>query len=92
MPFYDYRCEKCEHTWEEMLKIKDHKKPEKKPCPKCGEKSVKQIILSVPGFAVDTSMQVTNKATGGFKDVMQKTLSGLKGTKAERYWKNRYGI
>ena len=46
MPFYDYKCEKCEHTWEEMLKIKDHKKPEKKPCPKCGEKKVKQIILN----------------------------------------------
>ena len=23
---------------------------------------------------------------------MQKSLSGIKGTKAERYWKNRYGL
>jgi predicted nucleic acid-binding Zn ribbon protein len=30
MPFYDYKCEACEHLFEEMLKIKDHKKPEKK--------------------------------------------------------------
>ena len=92
MPFYDYKCEACGHIFEEMLKIKDHKKPEKKPCPNCKEKKVKQIILSAPNFAVDTDMRVTNKAKGGFKDVMQKSLSGIKGTKAERYWKNRYGL
>lgn len=92
MPFYDYKCDKCEHLWEEMLKIKDHKKPEKKPCPNCGQKAVKQIILNAPSCAVDTEMRVTNRARGGFRDAMQKSLSGIKGTKAERYWKNRYGL
>ena len=92
MPNYSYICENCDHIFEETHLMKDHDLPMKKPCPKCGEKKVKQIILSVPGFAIDTAMRVTNKATGGFKDAMQKTLSGIKGTKAERYWKNRYGI
>ena len=92
MPFYDYKCNSCENIWEEFQSIKNNKKPEKKPCPNCGKKEVKQIILQAPNCAVDTEMRITNKAKGGFKDVMQKTLAPLKGTKAEKFWKNRYGI
>jgi len=92
MPFYDYKCDACGHIFEEMLKIKDHKKPEKKPCPNCKEKKVKQIILTVPGVAIDTEFRVTNKAKGGFRDVMQRAIGGMKGTKAERFWKNRYDL
>lgn len=92
MPFYDYKCEACDHIFERISKIKDHKKPEKNPCPNCKEKRVKQVILTIPGMAIDTEFQVTNKAKGGFKDAMQKALGGMKGTKAERFWKNRYGL
>ena len=32
MPTYDYRCEKCGHTFEEDLKIADRKIPTESPC------------------------------------------------------------
>ena len=32
MPIYDYKCEKCGHTFEEDLKIADRKIPTESPC------------------------------------------------------------
>ena len=65
MPTYDYRCEKCGHTFEEILKIADREVPIKLPCTQnidvkqtkhmsfeCGGE-VKQIIVRASGFAYD---------------------------------------
>lgn len=41
MPTYDYRCNKCEHTWELFQSIKAA--PVKK-CPACGKSSAKRVI------------------------------------------------
>ena len=32
MPTYDYRCEKCDHTFEESLKVVDRGVPTESPC------------------------------------------------------------
>ena len=32
MPTYDYKCEKCEHEFEEMLSISRRKEPTEVPC------------------------------------------------------------
>ena len=32
MPTYDYKCEKCEHEFEEMLSILRRKEPTEVPC------------------------------------------------------------
>lgn len=94
MPTYEYQCKACNHIFEEFLPLKSRKKPEKCPCPSCGEKKVKQEILSLPGTAIDTLHRVDGKATGGFREVMQKISDsqGIKGTHASRYFKNRYGL
>lgn len=95
MPNYDYICSKCSHTFEEFLSISQRKKPEKQPCPNCKEKNtISQTILRVPGMAIDKNHRVDGDAKGGFRDVMQKIISNpsIKGTKAERYYKNRYGL
>ena len=67
MPTYDYRCEKCGHTFEENLKIADREVPTESPCAQnidvqqtkhmtfaqvCGGE-VKQIIVRASGFAYD---------------------------------------
>ena len=45
-------------------------------------------------MAIDKNHRVDGDAKGGFRDVMQKIISNpsIKGTKAERYYKNRYGL
>lgn len=47
MPTYDYKCKKCEHTWEEFQSIKA--KPTKK-CPECGKQQAQRVIG--PGAAI----------------------------------------
>ena len=80
MPTYDYKCEKCGHTFEEDLKIADRKIPTESPCeqivlgqiqasPNCGGE-VKQI-LAAPYFGYDnikTRHSTNNKEPGWFKD------------------------
>lgn len=43
MPLYEYRCKKCQHTFEKIRQFSD---PPVKKCPKCGG-SVEQL-LSAP--------------------------------------------
>ena len=43
MPLYEYRCKKCQHTFEKIQKFSD---PAVKKCPKCGG-PVEQL-LSAP--------------------------------------------
>ena len=80
MPTYDYRCEKCGHTFEEILKIADREVPTKLACTQqtqatkhmsfeCGGE-VKQIIAA-PYFGYDnikTRHSTNNKEPGWFKD------------------------
>jgi putative FmdB family regulatory protein len=94
MPNYEYLCHGCGHTFEEFFKMDDRKKPEKKPCPQCKQKKVKQECLTAPSVAMDTNMRVDGPAKGGFKDVMNKVIGGpsMKGTKAAKMMKDRYGL
>ena len=84
MPTYDYRCEKCGHTFEEALKIADRNVPTESPCTQdinvqqtkhmtfaqaCGGE-IKQIIAA-PYFGYDnihTRHSTKNKEPGWFKD------------------------
>lgn len=45
---YEYRCDKCEHVFERMLKIDDRDNPKSEPCPNCGETGGVQSCLSAP--------------------------------------------
>ncbi|MCC7422519.1 MAG: zinc ribbon domain-containing protein [Planctomycetaceae bacterium] len=47
MPTYDYRCDACEHSWEQFQSITAE--PEKK-CPACGKKKARRIIGPGGGF------------------------------------------
>ncbi|EXJ13779.1 FmdB family zinc ribbon protein [Imhoffiella purpurea] len=46
MPFYEYRCENCDHELEAMQKISD---PPLTDCPACGQPALKKLI-SAAGF------------------------------------------
>lgn len=75
MPTYEYKCNECEHSFEEISRIDDRKIPCETPCPKCNKISVQQIISAVAGV-VDARMNVKQK--GDFKEVMQKIKSAHK--------------
>ena len=47
MPTYDYKCDACEHTWEEYKSIKAE--PTKK-CPSCGKKKARRLIGAGAGL------------------------------------------
>ena len=79
MPTYDYRCEKCGHTFEESLKVVDRGVPTESPCerqlhrasPICGGE-VKQIIVKASGFAYDNiRTKHSKKEPSWFKDRMK---------------------
>lgn len=40
MPFYDYKCNNCDHTFEQRLRMDDRKIPELSPCPNCKQLGV----------------------------------------------------
>jgi putative FmdB family regulatory protein len=44
MPFYDYRCQDCDHTFEELLPIA---RRDEAVCPRCGSHHVKRLVAVV---------------------------------------------
>lgn len=47
MPTYEYKCDACEHQWEQMQSIKAD--PEK-VCPKCKKKKARRLISAGGGL------------------------------------------
>ena len=92
MPTYDYRCEKCGHTFEESLKIADRNVPTESPCTQdidvqqtkhmtfaeaCGGE-VKQIIVAASGLADPVRLGI-RKPDDGFKDMMRRMKKNVHG-------------
>lgn len=46
MPLYNYFCEKCDASFDEMVKMADYQLPQ--PCPACGSSSKR--MLETPGL------------------------------------------
>lgn len=47
MPFYEYRCKKCENEFEELV---DMDNSDNIPCPKCGKKKTEKLISKQTSF------------------------------------------
>ncbi len=46
MPIYEYECIRCEHRFEELVRLSD---PDPDSCPTCGQQAVRRRI-SAPSF------------------------------------------
>ena len=95
MPFYDYKCEKCENITEEFLPIAERKRPEQQKCAACGALGgVFLKITGISGVSIDSTKKIDGKATGGFKEVMERVSKapGIGGSKREKYLKSRWGL
>lgn len=65
MPTYDYKCDACEHTWEEFQSIKAE--PTKK-CPGCGKKKAKRLIGAGAGLIFrGTGFYLTDYRSDAYK-------------------------
>ena len=45
MPFYDYKCKDCGHTWDEQQTVDARNVPRYNPCPDCGSSG--NIIIHI---------------------------------------------
>ena len=76
MPNYAFKCEKCDHTFDEMLAYKDREEPTKKPCPSCKKKKiVRDWQASSPSLAMDTTLTPSKVVGSQFKEVIDKIKS-----------------
>ena len=51
MPYYDYKCKECDHTWEEQQTVASRNVPRYNPCPSCGTSDNIIIVIGTPAFA-----------------------------------------
>jgi putative FmdB family regulatory protein len=92
---YEYECDKCQHVWDEFLRLANREKPLSEPCPNCKELGCVRQLIGTPSVAVDAVFRGGfTKAKGGMKEVMQKIAEspGVKRTFAERELKSKYGL
>lgn len=76
MPNYAYKCEKCEHTFDEMLSYERRDEPIAKPCPACKKKKiVRDWKASTPSLAMDTTLNPSKVVGSQFKEVIDKIKS-----------------
>ena len=77
MPMYDYQCNKCKNTFEEMLTYEKRDNPTKEPCPKCGVMEVNKVIGGFPGLAADTNITPDKKTGGDWSELMGRIKKGV---------------
>ena len=79
MPFYDFKCDKCEKIVEEFFKIADNKYIE------CCGIQMKQVILSAPGLSdpggigqkwTNDGYQMRDEKGGNLRTVTEKWKNG----------------
>jgi|CoawatStandDraft_6_1074263.scaffolds.fasta_scaffold511151_1 putative FmdB family regulatory protein len=67
MPLYEYECKSCSACFEELLPVSKLSTPTERPCPECGESTVKKAV-SVTTMGVDMKL----KTPGWFQDKISK--------------------
>ena len=79
MPFYDFKCDKCEKIVEEFFKLADDKHIE------CCGIQMKQVILSTPGLSdpggigqkwTNDGYQMREEKSGALRKVTKKFEKG----------------
>jgi putative FmdB family regulatory protein len=63
---YDYKCSKCEHEFQRVLKVADVHVPNDEPCPECGEIGGVQRHITTPS-SMGLSYNQHSKANDAFQ-------------------------
>lgn len=70
MPYYDYQCSACEHTFTKSLKIAERTQPLSQPCPKCESTDKINQIVGSPILS-DSIRMGLQKPPEGFREVLK---------------------
>ncbi|MDR2578864.1 MAG: zinc ribbon domain-containing protein [Chitinispirillales bacterium] len=63
MPIYEYKCDKCENFFEELVTGGDRDK--NVPCPSCGSADTKKRVSATGGIVMKGGSSAPPCATGG---------------------------
>jgi putative FmdB family regulatory protein len=74
MPYYQYQCKTCEHTFERKLHMEDLHGPEHEPCPECGGAKTVTNLVGGPSFGDPVRLGIT-RPDEGFRDVLREIHS-----------------
>ncbi|MDP7368033.1 MAG: zinc ribbon domain-containing protein [Candidatus Pacebacteria bacterium] len=78
MPYYDYHCMACSHTFEMNMRISERKKPTEEPCPECSKSEIIQQ-LATP-YHGDPWHFAGKKPDEGFKDRLKEIKKSHRGS------------
>lgn len=68
MPLYDYKCSKCEHTFERLQKIATFDAPCNDPCPSCNAPNTVQRHIASCAAIVSGVGDLMSKTPRDFRD------------------------
>lgn len=93
MPTYDYKCDACEHQWEEFQSMKAEPT---KNCPKCKKKKARRLIGAGAGLIFKGSgFYLTDYRSDSYKKAADadkaSSSSGSSGAKTESTSKSDSG-
>ena len=76
MPNYAFKCENCDHGFDEMLNLSDRDIPLTKPCPECKKNTIfRNWGASKPILMADATLTPTKAMGSQFKEVIDKIKS-----------------
>lgn len=67
MPLYEYKCGSCEHTFSEVLRVDDRKRPCEEPCPSCSVQGQIDTVISAPRIVAGVG-EIYSKTPDVFRD------------------------
>lgn len=75
MPAYDYKCNQCDHVFEQTKKIADRDDVGTDVCPECATTGQITRQVGSPLVAYSVITKGYGRIDGGFKEVLQKIHS-----------------
>lgn len=86
MPEYPYRCSACEHTFSDIMPMKQYKK--RKKCPECKKYKLERVLGSVAGFVKG---EATTLGQLGEQNAKKMGSENKKVDKKEKIWYHKSG-
>jgi len=82
MPLYNYKCSKCEHTFEAIFKVDLRHTPRDQPCPECNAIESVNMKIGCPNIVSGVG-DMMSKTPRDFRDKLDLIKKGNLGSNIE---------